>query len=146
MRICRDHWAKCRAAVEARGMSHLVQDGRHHFEKSVAELEGEGPAPTDFDPLMAMNNNFLVRALDLGGIGVLGHNPNDPEGEGHYCPLCLPKKSFEHHNTPTGRCPDPKCRLQVKPGEKPWDQQWIDSCADDMLNHCVKVGLIKMAS
>ena len=87
MRICKDHWQTCRDAIEAAGLSSLVNknpEGAH--EHMMAELEGT-PPEKNFDPLMSMNWHWSGIALKAGGLSMMGRTP-DGSNEGHYCPLC----------------------------------------------------------
>lgn len=122
MRICMPHWDRMRAAVEERGMSHLVaRSGEEAHAAIVQELQGE---EARFDPLMAMNNNFWAAAMQYGGIGMMSENPDaepDKDGFRHYCPLCEAKKHL--------------------PGDD-GDEDWVTGCADSMLQHARELGLL----
>lgn len=88
MRICKDHWALCRQAIEDRGLSSLVaRDGKEACDNAVADLEGEpDPKNERFDPLMSMNWHWYAVALQAGGLAMMGEGP--AENDGHLCPLC----------------------------------------------------------
>lgn len=95
-----------------------------------------------FDPLMEFAWYIYGRGLRAYGLMAMGHNPDPAYGDdGHFCPLCMARASFEHHNTPTGRCGDPKCDLQIQPGEEAWDTYTIRDTLDRMLKHCREEGL-----
>jgi hypothetical protein len=79
MRICPDHWAALRAAIDARGLTPLVaRDARTAHEAIGRSLAGEAAAE-DFDPLM--NANFAIFAAFLEDAGLAGLI-------GDVCPLC----------------------------------------------------------
>ncbi|TAN09876.1 MAG: hypothetical protein EPN45_07230 [Rhizobiaceae bacterium] len=87
MRICKDHWSMCRAAIEERGMSGLVaRDGKEATDNAMEELQGGNPP---FDPLMSMNWHWSGEAMRCGGLYLMAVDPeNNPDNEGHYCPIC----------------------------------------------------------
>jgi len=79
MKFCKSHWDALRAAVDARGMTHLVaKSGAQAFENVVLELEGR-EREAHFDPLMAAHNMILGHAMDLLGLVLF---------TGDYCPAC----------------------------------------------------------
>lgn len=115
MKICEQHWADLRAAIHAKGMSHLVASNAEEVASRLrAELEGTADGKT-FDPLMAANNAIWAAALERGGLYLIG--PRDDGSE--YCPLC---------------------EARDRGGQDP--AQWIDGCTDAMRAHCVKLGLL----
>lgn len=126
MRMCNDHWAAMRQAVEDRGMTHLVaRSGEDAMASIVDQLQG---GTGTWDPLMAMNNNFFSAALEYGGLGML---TQPPEGHGHmdggeraWCPLCEAKIRGDGPDT---------------------DKVWIAECADAMLAHARDKGLVPVA-
>jgi hypothetical protein len=143
MNACKKHWGAMRAKIEALGLSRFVaSSGNEATERAVRELEAAnegGKAPlSDWDPLMAMSNNFFGRVLERVGLSMM-----EPDDAGKMrCPLCVVRGDFDAHNTPTGLCGKPECTIQVAPGEKPWDEDWIESCGDAMLKYAVEKGLI----
>lgn len=79
MKFCMPHWNALRAAIDARGMGHLVaKSGAEAVEGLVLELEGRA-AEAMFDPLMAAHNMISSHALEVGGLYLL---------TGDYCPVC----------------------------------------------------------
>ena len=89
MRICDDHWALCRKAVNQRGMACLVAfDGKTGLENIDRGSRGEGRTQP-FHPLMSLNCHFTTRALRFRGLALL----NDDESGRPHCPLC----EFEKH-------------------------------------------------
>lgn len=87
MRVCPDHWAMCREAVDLRGMSSLVaRSGKEAVDRAMEEANGADPKET-FDPLMALNGHFWSEALRCGGLYLMGQNETGENG-GHYCPVC----------------------------------------------------------
>lgn len=145
MNSCKKHWDAMRAKVEALGLSHLVaSSGQEAHARVVRELEAAnegGKAPvSDWDPLMAMSNNFFSRVMERVGLSLM-----QPDDAGKMrCPLCIVRWDFDVHNTPTGRCEKPECMIQVKPGETPWDEDWIESCGAAMLEYAVEKGLVRI--
>lgn len=84
MKFCQGHWDKLRAAIDQRGLTPLVaKDGRMAMQNTVLELEGRADE-AQFDPLMNAHWMIVGRALDLGGMYLMG---STPEG-GEYCPVC----------------------------------------------------------
>lgn len=121
MKFCQPHWDKLREGVRERGLYHLVaKDGEAATGRVMAELQGTATDKT-YDPLMAAHWMIFNRALEAGGIGLMGHNPNDPEG--HYCPLCE-----------LGRALGPDA-----------ETNWINGCLDSVLEFCREKGLVTSA-
>jgi len=159
MKHCDEHWARMRKAVDDRGMSHLVagsgQEAVERVQREIeAHAEGDKPSPTDFDPLMAMNWNFCGRAMQTAGIVVMQEKDayayeveaqyGIPRNDGHYCPLCLAKMGFlKHLRGDGGKCGEPGCEVVVKQDDRPWDEAWIEGCADAMHKHAVDIGLVR---
>lgn len=80
MKMCRPHWDQLRAAVESRGLGHLIAaNGREAHARAVAELKGEADPVADFDPLMVAHNMILSHATE--GLGLFLFT-------GDYCPVC----------------------------------------------------------
>lgn len=79
MKFCQPHWDALRAAVESRGLGHLIAaNGRDALARTVAELEGRDE-PDDFDPLMSAHWMIAGRATDVLGLAIF---------TGDYCPVC----------------------------------------------------------
>lgn len=123
MRICKKHWALCRAAISDHGLDHLIaKDGKAAADSFVAEVKGE---ETPFDPLMAMNNHWFSCAIDAGGIYLMFINEQEnPDNEGHYCPICEYEKHSEGFDAPAA----------------------IDSIAEQLLAYCRKNNIIPQLS
>lgn len=135
MKMCQIHWNQMCDAIKSRGLWHLVaQSGEAAAERAMDELKGTATDKT-YDPLMALNWMIINRAIEIGGLTLMGEN-TDGTNDGHYCPLCVMRKSFDHHNTSTGRCGDPKCRIQMKPGDRPTDEVWIEGASNAVLKYC----------
>jgi hypothetical protein len=124
-------------------------------DKVAREVEalsgGDKPSLSDWDPLMAMNWNFVSRLLEGRGLPVMNDRGagedgmpenRDEEGFNHVCPLCVVQRDFNEHNTPSGRCATATCAIRVEPGELSWDQGWIAGCADSMLEYAVESKLV----
>lgn len=141
MKVCLLHWQQCRDAIQARGLWHLVStSGEEATAKLEAQLEGD-KRPVQRDPLMDLNFMLMSNAIEKVGLMAIGPS-GEEANDGEFCPLCLPRRSFDVHNTPTGRCGDPACQLQVKPGEKPWDEMVLESAADHLLTQYRQMGLV----
>jgi hypothetical protein len=53
MKMCQPHWERLKAAVESRGLGHLIAaNGRDAAARAAAELKGTDEVD-DYDPLMA---------------------------------------------------------------------------------------------
>lgn len=131
-----------RAKVEAIGLTHLVavspQDAVGRVTRAI---EAGAEDPKDFDPLMAMSNNFLMRVAEKIGPAMIFSA--GPDGK-PWCPLCLVRRDFEAHNTPTGKCGKPACTITIKQGDQPWDEVWIESCGNAQLEFAKQQGLVKI--
>jgi hypothetical protein len=78
MRMCAEHWADLRSAIDERGLPGLVhQSGEAAFSIKL-QLRSESGKP-DFDPLL--NANFAIYATFLQEAGLSGLI-------GSVCPLC----------------------------------------------------------
>jgi hypothetical protein len=79
MKFCMPHWNALRAAIEARGMGHLVaKTGAEAVEGLVLELEGRA-AEAFFDPLMTAHSMISSHVLGFAGLYLL---------TGDHCPVC----------------------------------------------------------
>ncbi|SRR6266436_1902283 len=115
---CQPHWDLLRAAIEQRGLNHLVsQGGVAAAMRVVDELKmGAARDVEGFDPLMRAWSMIGSRALEMGcGIAE--------------CPLCGVQN---HHD----QCNQPDCA-------KPLPQEWIDGCADSLRDYANQLGLAK---
>lgn len=116
MKICQAHWDALRAAIDERGLSHLIAaDGRKPAEAIVRELEGH-PEPRDWDPLMSANWAIHSQALQCGGLYLMGEDENGRE----YCPLCEAEKR----------------------GGEGTANEWVNGCSDAMLAHAREMKLV----
>lgn len=148
MKICEKHWVDCRAAIDNRGLTHLIKSGKELIDTTVAQLEsGEKIDPKDYDPLSSLNFMLWGRAIELMGMQAMLVDEslaNDAtRNHGHICPLCSARAAFDYHNTPTGTCGDPQCTLKVEQGSTPWDTKMIDGASDAIFEHCKNVGLVQ---
>lgn len=158
MKHCAEHWKAMKAAVETRGMGHL---GARNSDELIAQttraleagLAGKEPDHKEFDPLISMNWAFCHRATEQMGLGIMMEKDAEavefekdydvPANDGHYCPLCCAKIAFlRHARGAGGRCGEPTCQIVVAPGDKPYDEQWIEDCADAMLVKAREYGLV----
>lgn len=113
MQICKEHWEKLRAAIEKRGLSHLVANsGEQAFENIISELSGEN-AP--HDPLMSCNWMIHGQALERGGLYLMGQKEDGTA----YCPIC---EAISHGA-----------------GDEKF---WIDGPAEAELTFCREQGLV----
>lgn len=123
MNICQHHWDKLRAAVEERGMSHLVaQSGEQAADDFVAQLEGRSTIK-NWDPLMAAWSN--LGRVGLKRCGLAAFNPD-------FCFLCEVQKSFDQVKTTAEFNPE-------RHRDADW---WIASCMDAMLSYARGQGLM----
>lgn len=146
MQICQKHWAKCRAAIEGHGLTHLIKTGEENMQREVDHMNGEEVDSKDFDPLWSLNSMLWSRGLEVMGLGAMNVDEtkkDDAEANnGHICPLCECRKAFDMHATPTGTCGDPACKTVVKPGDQPWDEEMIDGASEAVFRHCKNAGLV----
>jgi hypothetical protein len=130
VKFCQPHWEAMRAAVDARGMSHLVaRDGHEAIENEVLRLRGD-TSPQTWDPLMAAHWAIAERVINR-----IGHSQGPAAalsalGGEDFCPLCEVQKSFDSW--------DPAKR----PPEAHDAQGWVDDCMDAMRKHAVAKGLV----
>jgi hypothetical protein len=123
MRICKEHWEALRAAIENKGMSHLVKSGQEIFDSAKNELTGEGP--TTFDPLFMANNMIVGNAIKSGGLYLLGET-EDGSNDGHYCPLCEAKYHGSKSEQPVDNL----------------DEDWIEGCTEAILRDAIEKRII----
>lgn len=84
MKMCQPHWDRLKAAIEHRGLGHLIAaNARDAHARAVSDLKGESD-PTDFDPLMSATWMIYGKATQDLGLGIMGV---DDKGE-QYCPVC----------------------------------------------------------
>lgn len=118
MKFCQPHWDALRAAIESRGLGHLVAaNGRDVFARMVAELEGRSDVD-DFDPLMGAHNLIISKVMQGGGLYLM---------TGDYCPVC----EFCKH------VPPPPAGHRYPTNEA----YMIDGPADAMLEEARRLGL-----
>lgn len=78
MKFCQPHWDALRAAIDVRGLSHLVgKSGEVAAERLAREASGAA-TPSDFDPLMGAHNAITAQFLKDVGL----------EGLSQGCPVC----------------------------------------------------------
>jgi hypothetical protein len=127
MNICQEHWDRLRAAVEARGMSHLVaRSGQEAAANTVEQME-EGVSPDNWDPLMAAFVALGSKGLERCGMAAFAPG---------FCFLCEVRKSFEHCKT----------LPEFDPDLHKDDDFWLNSCMDAMLEHAREIGLMPRVS
>lgn len=130
MKFCQPHWDRLRAAIDVRGLSHLVaKDGADCAGRLQRELREGKPIVDEYDPLMSCHWMIFNEALRQGGMGLLG---TPPEG-GSYCPICEAVKATKE---PYDELP-PGATLQERV-----EKWWIDGPADAALAFCREKGLV----
>ncbi|MHC1598881.1 MAG: hypothetical protein ACXQT0_04805 [Candidatus Methanofastidiosia archaeon] len=82
IKMCQKHWAKCKKAVEAKGLGHLISDSGKDLADKMMDVENK----RDYDPLFALIIVITGHALECGGLSLM-------LDEEEYCPLC---ESIEH--------------------------------------------------
>lgn len=137
MRFCDDHWGRLRAAIEGRGLGHLIAQGGERAALNFSrELAAGKQTIATFDPLMGAHWSIVSNAMKTveraGGnpLYLMGDGPEDeveiPGGEGKTwprCPLCY--LGLAHELT----CREPQCKLPHVDG-----YAWmIDRAADDQV-------------
>lgn len=121
MKPCADHWKMMRDAIEEAGMSSLVAINGEEAAKNMAtELEG-GEAP--FDPLMSMHWHWMISAMRIGGLYLLGQT-EDGSNDGQFCPVCEFAKNWPGFDA----------------------KEDIETVAKQMQAHCRERGLIPRVS
>lgn len=79
MKMCQMHWDKLKAAIESRGLGHLIAaNARDAHARTVADLEQRTDL-SDYDPLMSTHWQITSVALEWCGLDLM---------TGDYCPIC----------------------------------------------------------
>lgn len=146
MKLCDDHWAKLRAAIDERGLSGFISSDGEAATKILAEqlTNPDAPATVDnFDPLM--NANMAIWSNTMGTLGpnamyLMTEGEPDPVDEKQYplaagrtwpkCPICY--LNLAHELT----CKDAGCKLDVKRGY----DFYIERAADDQAKRAEELG------
>jgi hypothetical protein len=125
--MCQPHWDQLREAIQAKGMFHLVaRSGQEAIARIGAELNNQ---PTAHDPLISCNFMILSKAVEVGGLYLMGKSPDG----GEYCPLCeLVANSGEDEYRSRCTCPG---------GFRDAATCWIDGSTDSEMEHCRSLGL-----
>jgi len=130
MKPCDKHWTMMRAAVEERGITHLIKTAQQNHAAIVDQLErtdagrqpdAGAPRADEFDPLMSAYWMVMSRALEHGGLYLM----HTPEGGGHYCPIC---EAIKHTPDSTPEATE---------------RHWIDGPADAALAQAAQLGLVQ---
>ena len=158
MKPCDKHWSMMRAAVEARGLTHLIKTpeiiaaemrrqlgevtderGNYDHEANVKlQEERAARAPTSaeaahaaatFDPLMTIYWMTMNRAMEMGGLYLMTAKPDGTE----YCPVCEAMENM--------------ASVPLSPGGPPvgaeWVERfWIDGPADAAHQQAVALGVV----
>lgn len=152
MKICAEHWAALRAAIDKRGLTAFVaKDGATAMAQMVKQIESRDTGKATFDPLMSAHwaiVNNAMSTLDRAGMNslyLMAGGPEDPEdpvdvakaGEKYAgrtwprCPLCYLNLAHEIS------CTNPKCGLEKENG-----YDWmIERAAEDSLEQAREYGL-----
>lgn len=158
MRICLAHYSAMRKKIDDLGLTKFVAaSGAEMMEREARHLEnflesGEKLDPTDWDPLASMGWNFAGRVMESLGLAIFEDRASidsmpenkDEIGFNHVCPLCVVRRDFDHHNTPTGQCGKPECDIHVASGELAWDELWIQQCGDAMFEYAKENKLVSV--
>ena len=113
MKICPSHWDKLRAALDERGLTHLVGNADSAREQITGELEGVPGSQLPRDPLLSASFSIMGVAIKNGGLYLM---------EGDYCPICEAVK----HTTGVWRHPLTNELMTADQIER-W---WLDGPAD----------------
>jgi hypothetical protein len=117
VKFCQPHWEKLRAAIDERGLTHLVAQGGAQAARNLAAESRDGPSIQTFDPLMAAHNAIWFNAMQTP-VGMTLMFANDDGSE--RCPICFPRD--EHAKV----CPGaPECLVSASTFEA-----WIDLAAE----------------
>lgn len=127
MKFCQAHWDKLHDAIKDRGLWHLVaKSGEAAQEAAKRQLEGTDTA-ADFDPLMSAHWAIYARAIDCGGLYLMGTDESGAN-DGDFCPLCELNKHADRTGMPEG---------QGEPSD-----HWINGCCDAQLEYARELGLV----
>jgi hypothetical protein len=125
MRFCQQHWDTLREMVISKGMGTLIaKSGEDVAARVQEELEGTATNAT-YDPLMSAYWGITNRALEMGGLYLMGRKPGDGE---EYCPLCEVEEQG--------------IRFESKPGAA---LAWMEGCTDSILVYCRENNLLPRA-
>ena len=125
MKFCRGHWTTLRGMVEEKGMKHLIKtNAKEAFDSMIKELKGDNNI-IDYDPLMSSYWTLSARAIEVGGIYLLGVKPDGSE----YCPMCEVQKHIPVCNC--GKCKGETSAIQ-----------WMEGCTDAVLEYCKENSLV----
>lgn len=127
MNVCQEHWDLLRAAVEVRGMTHLVaRSGQEAAADMVAQLEGRSSLD-NWDPLMAAHWPLAGKIMERVGLAALALD---------FCYLCAIQQSYDWYDKEDVE----------RPPEALAPQGWVDSCMDAMLEYAREQGLMPRVS
>lgn len=130
MRMCANHWAKLRAAIDNRGLSALVAETGEQAARNLISEVQDGRSIDNFDPLMNAYMAIITNCLSKLGPGImLFAKP----GDGDNCPLCAMNAAsrdlWDRAQANGGKCP---CGCgEPAPAEPQSYDGWIDFAADD---------------
>jgi len=120
MKICSDHWAELRTAIDERGLSGFIaKDGEEAVKRLTSSL-ADSNALDAFDPLIMANIAIWGNALTAFG--------PDITKEDAPCPLCC----MDDH---AKNCTDVGCNNET-------GADWIKFAADEQLENARQMGLM----
>lgn len=129
--FCADHWARLRAALDARGLSAFIATSGADAVRKMAADPTEVPAAQAFDPLVGCSVHIIGYLLEImaKAMGPDGVSALLASGG---CVLCLINEAHQHG------CQDDDCTL-----DKVHGYDWtIDRSADDAFAAAVKHGFL----
>jgi hypothetical protein len=123
-------------------MWHLVsQDGVEAIERLSEELHGEGDERR-LDPLIRANIMIVSKALEGGGLYLIGEPPEGAGTDGHYCPVC---EGIKFRNSYRDSHPDDPNAPPEMSEEEAFDY-WINKPVSAVHGYLREIGVIGDAS
>src|SRR5438132_1202052 len=89
MKFCQTHWDALKAAIESRGLGHLIKKSGEDAVEAVARQVQGIDDKSDFDPLMGAYWRIMARIVEIRGLMYMGADA--PYGG---CPMCEPDEAF----------------------------------------------------
>ena len=66
MKLCQDHWAELRKAIEDRGLGGFVSpDGEEAARRMKLEQDNGGRSRESFEPLLQAHNSIMINAVRI---------------------------------------------------------------------------------
>lgn len=121
MRMCQLHWDKLKAAIDERGMSHLIAQGGEQAARNLTSEIQQGPSIQTFDPLMAAHNAIWANAMSSPvGMALMFNGPGGEER----CPICFTRDEHAKAHA-AGADHLTECTLTDA-----WFESWVELAAD----------------